>query len=315
MYLYNAEKTSRLRHFNEEYLAMAYPVQLQSVSAQQAVYWVINSFKTFFTQPLMLGGLVFMSSAILQLLLAFTPFGLFLALLLVPAFNIAAMAAMEDAQHGRLAKPNRLISAFKGGKSRTKAVFVLGGFYILGMIILSILTYFLFSQEIEQFAKLATETIKNSTSTTGSASSTAGSALDASSVANDPRNISLFDFENGFPNFFIFILSCSLISSLAFWHAPSLVFWYQVRPLKAMVFSFLACVKNIKAMLVYVICWAALLTPVILLSNAITASQGDNSFWSFLFMPVTMILSAVLVLSNYFTFKGTFVQHVELTTD
>ena len=74
---------------------MAYPVQLQSVSTQQAFLWVVNSFKTFFTQPLMLGGLVFMCSAILQLLLAFNPFGLFIALLLVPAFNIAVIAAMR----------------------------------------------------------------------------------------------------------------------------------------------------------------------------------------------------------------------------
>ena len=122
---------------------MAYPVQLQSVSTQQAFLWVVNSFKTFFTQPLMLGGLVFMCSAILQLLLAFNPFGLFIALLLVPAFNIAVIAAMEDATHGRLAKPQRLLTGFKGGATRTKAVLALGGFYILGIILLFVVINFL----------------------------------------------------------------------------------------------------------------------------------------------------------------------------
>jgi hypothetical protein len=298
---------------------MAYPVQLQTVSANQAVYWVINSFKTFFTQPLMLGGLVFMSSAILQLLLAFTPIGLFLALLLVPAFNIAAMAAMEDATHGRMAKPNRILTAFKGGKNRIKAVAALGGFYILGIILLSILTYLTFSQEIEQFAKTVAQNISNSTTTATSnaaGSSVAASNASAASARLNPDNLgeNILNLDNGLPNFLIFMMVCSVISSLAFWHAPTLVFWYGVKPYKALVFSLLACIKNIKAMLVYAACWLALIAPMMFISNAITSSQGPNSFLSFLLMPLMMVLSAVLVLSNYFTFKGTFVQHVELTT-
>ena len=295
---------------------MAYPVQLQSVSTQQAFLWVVNSFKTFFTQPLMLGGLVFMCSAILQLLLAFNPFGLFIALLLVPAFNIAAIAAMEDATHGRLAKPQRIVTAFKGGATRTKAVLALGGFYILGIILLTIVTYLSFSQDIEQFAKVAEQTMKaNAASPASSAVSDA--SLVASEVATNTPNLneSVFNLNDGLPNFLIFMIVCSVISSLAFWHAPSLVFWYGVKPLKAMVFSFLACIKNIKAMLVYALCWATLIAPMIFISNAIVASQGENSFLSFLFMPLMMVLSAVLVLSNYFTFKDTFVQQVELNLE
>lgn len=295
---------------------MIYPVQLQTVSANQAVYWVINSFKTFFTQPLMLGGLVFMSSAILQLLLAFTPIGLFLALLLVPAFNIAAMAAMEDATHGRMAKPNRILTAFKGGKNRMKAVAALGGFYILGIILLSILTYVTFSQEIEQFAKTVAQNISNSTTSTTNAASSSVAASNASAASANPENLgeNILNLDNGLPNFLIFMIICSVISSLAFWHAPTLVFWYGVKPYKALVFSLLACLKNIKAMLVYAACWLVLIAPMMFISNAITSSQGENSFLSFLLMPLMMVLSAVLVLSNYFTFKGTFVQHVELTT-
>ena len=294
---------------------MAYPVQLQSVSANQAVYWVINSFKTFFTQPLMLGGLVFMCSAILQLLLAITPIGLFLALLLVPAFNIAAMAAMEDATHGRMAKPNRILTAFKGGKNRMKAMAALGGFYILGIILLSILTYATFSQEIEQFAKTVAQNISNST-TNATGSSVAASNASAASATTTPENLgeNILNLDNGLPNFLIFMIICSVISSLAFLHAPTLVFWYGVKPYKALVFSLLACLKNIKAMLVYAACWLALIAPMMFISNAISSSQGENSFLSFLLMPLMMVLSAVLVLSNYFTFKGTFVQHVELTT-
>lgn len=301
---------------------MAYPVQLQSVSTQQAFLWVVNSFKTFFTQPLMLGGLVFMCSAILQLLLTFNPFGLFMALLLVPAFNIAVIAAMEDATHGRLAKPQRLLTGFKGGATRTKAVLALGGFYILGIILLTIVTYLSFSQDIEQFAKLAEQTMKaNVASTASSASSTSSAGTEASSASSDLAastpafNESAFNLNDGLPNFLIFMIVCSVISSLAFWHAPSLVFWYGVKPLKAMIFSFLACIKNIKAMLVYALCWAALITPMIFISNAIVSSQGENSFLSFLFMPLMMVLSAVLVLSNYFTFKDTFVQKIDLNLE
>lgn len=295
---------------------MAYPIQLQTVSANQAVAWVINSFKTFFTQPLMLGGLVFMSSAILQLLLAINPIGLFLALLLVPVFNIAVIAAMEDATHGRIAKPNRIITAFKGGSSRTKAVLALGGFYILGIVLLSIITYIGFSQEIMQFAEAAKQDMATASSASTQVANTVASASSASATASPENfNESVFKFDNGLPNFLIFMIVCSLISSLAFWHAPSLVFWYEVKPFKAMIFSFLACIKNIKAMLVYAACWVALIAPIIFLSNLISSTQGENSFLSFLIMPLMMVASAVMVLSNYFTFKGTFVQHVALDTE
>eukprot|EP01041_Mallomonas_annulata_P022433 gene22433-42727_t len=43
--------------------------------------------------------------------------------------------------------------------------------------------------------------------------------------------------------------------SLLFWHAPGLVHWHGVPPVKALFFSIVACVRNFGAFLVYGLGW------------------------------------------------------------
>ena len=43
--------------------------------------------------------------------------------------------------------------------------------------------------------------------------------------------------------------------SMLFWHAPALVYWQQIEPLKSLFFSFMACWQNKGAMLVYLLAW------------------------------------------------------------
>jgi len=50
--------------------------------------------------------------------------------------------------------------------------------------------------------------------------------------------------------------------SITFWHAPGLVYWLHVPPIKALFFSWVACVRNVRAFLVYALAWGALLLGV-----------------------------------------------------
>ena len=43
--------------------------------------------------------------------------------------------------------------------------------------------------------------------------------------------------------------------SLLFWHAPGLVHWHGVPPVKALFFSIVACMRNFGAFLVYGLGW------------------------------------------------------------
>ena len=44
---------------------------------------------------------------------------------------------------------------------------------------------------------------------------------------------------------------------LMFWHAPALVHWHGVSPVKSLFFSLVACLKNFGAYLVYGLGWLA----------------------------------------------------------
>jgi hypothetical protein len=43
--------------------------------------------------------------------------------------------------------------------------------------------------------------------------------------------------------------------SLLFWHAPALVHWHGVPPLKSLFFSLVACMRNFKAFTLFGLAW------------------------------------------------------------
>ena len=44
---------------------------------------------------------------------------------------------------------------------------------------------------------------------------------------------------------------------LMFWHAPALVHWHGVSPVKSLFFSVVACLRNFGALLLYGLAWLA----------------------------------------------------------
>ena len=98
--------------------------------------------------------------------------------------------------------------------------------------------------------------------------------------------------------------------SLLFWHAPGLVHWHGVPPVKALFFSIVACVRNFGAFLVYGLSWMGvfLLAGVVMtLATALLATLGLGAAAAGGMMVGTaMMLATMLFTSVVFSFRDCF---------
>ena len=101
-------------------------MKLNIVPARTGIQWVILGIRTFFRQPLALTGLCFLYSTAATLLLLLPVIGPLLALAIVPAATLGLMAATQEALKGRFPMPTVLVSAFRAGRQRLRAMMVLG---------------------------------------------------------------------------------------------------------------------------------------------------------------------------------------------
>src|SRR5206468_5988853 len=92
--------------------------------------------------------------------------------------------------------------------------------------------------------------------------------------------------------------------SLAFWHAPALVHWHGVGPVKSLFFSFVACVRNARAFLVYALAWAGVILAIV----AASVLAGLVSPWlsGVVFGATSTIATISFYISIYFTFRDSF---------
>ena len=96
--------------------------------------------------------------------------------------------------------------------------------------------------------------------------------------------------------------------SLLFWHAPALVHWHGVPPVKSLFFSLLACSRNWRAMTVYTLVWLGLFTAAIVVITLVAVLLGNPGFAAVAMFPVALLVMAMFFTSLYFTFEGSFEQ-------
>jgi hypothetical protein len=104
-------------------------MKLNVVAPRTGLEWVKLGVRTFFRQPLALAGLFFMYMTAVLLLSQVPVVGPVIGGLLVPASTLGLMAATAEASRGRFPMPSVLISAFRVGKQRARAMLVLGAIY------------------------------------------------------------------------------------------------------------------------------------------------------------------------------------------
>jgi hypothetical protein len=91
-----------------------------------------------------------------------------------------------------------------------------------------------------------------------------------------------------------------------FWHAPALVHWHGVSPVKSLFFSAVACLRNIGALLVYGFTWLVVFLIVGFIFSTIGMLLGGVAVAQTVMMPTVLLLVTMFSTSLYFTFRDSF---------
>lgn len=238
-------------------------MKLNIVPARTGIRWVKLGLQTFGKQPLALAGLFFMYMAAMVLVLQIPVLGVVAAGMLVPAATLGLMAATEEATKGRFPMPTVLLSAFRVGRQRVRAMLMLGAIYtVLSM------------------------------AATAIAAMVAG---DATPVEGEIGAATLVALALHTPMF------------LMFWHAPALVHWHGVTPVKSLFFSVVACFRNFGAFTLYGLAWMVFFLIAGTVFGLVGGLLGGPQMARAVMMPVALMMAAMFSTSMYFTFRDSFV--------
>jgi hypothetical protein len=238
-------------------------MKLNIVPARTGIQWVKLGIQTFSKQPLALAGLFFMYMTAVIVVAMVPVVGVIVGGMLVPAATLGLMAATEEATKGRFPMPSVLISAFRAGRQRVRAMLLLGVIYT--------------------FCSMAV---------TALASMLAGGRPAAEGEIDVAAMLALAFHTPLF---------------LMFWHAPALVHWHGVSPVKSLFFSVVACLKNFGAFLTYGMAWVGVFLGVGSVFGLVGALLGGPAMARAVMMPLALLIAAMFSTSIYFTFRDCFV--------
>lgn len=252
-------------------------MHLNQVSAGHGWVWVKQGLRVFFKQPLAMASLFFMFMMGVSLLAVIPLVGTFLAVALVPAGTLGLMAASREADAGRFPMPVTLLTAFRDGSERSKAMWLLGGLYAAVLLVVMLLSSLLLPTEALQALQ--------------------GDQVDPEKVRETLMGPGLLA---------VALLYVPMLA--AFWHAPPLVHWHGVTPVKALFFSWLACWRNKGAMLVFGLGWLGIFLLAGLLTSLVAGLLGPQAL-AIVTYPMVLLLAGMFHASLYFTFRDSFVTH------
>ena len=251
-------------------------MKLNILPARQGILWVKLGVKTFLRQPLALAGLFFIFMLLMSVLSMVPVLGNALALALLPAATLGLMAATQEAAKGKFPMPTVLMVAFRAGQQRFKAMLVLGMLYALSFLTVMALTTLV---DGGSFAKVY---LANAPIT--------------------PEVVEAGDFQMA-----VWLSTVLYIPmSMMFWHAPALVHWHGVPPVKSMFFSAIACWRNLTAFAVYLLAWAGFFVIGATVILTISSALGGNDLTAAVLMPGALLMSAMFFTSVYFSVKDCF---------
>lgn len=247
-------------------------MKLQLVPARTGIQWAKLGIQAFFKQPLALAGLFFMYMASMLVLMQLPLVGAVLGPMLMPAATLGLMAASAQASEGRFPMPSVLVSAFRAGRERARAMLVLGAMYAAGSLLATLLGALL---------------------------------TDAPPALSSPTPTEAEMAQMNARTFAIMAFHMPLV--VLFWHAPALVHWHGVAPAKSLFFSAVACLRNFGAFFMYGVTWAAIFLAIGFVLSTIGLLLGGVAVSRVVMMPTALLLAAMFSTSMYFTFRDSFV--------
>jgi hypothetical protein len=251
-------------------------MKLQIVPARRGIQWVKSGIQTFFRQPLALAGLFFMFLALMSILSLVPLIGSVLALTLLPGATLGLMAATREAADGKFPMPLILVTAFRAGRQQLRAMLILGVLYSLGFALVLGLSALI---DGGKFAKLYL----------------LGGSMSAELLMAD-------DFQLAMVTASVLYMPLSLL----FWHAPALVHWHGVAPVKSLFFSFIACMRNFWAFTVYGVVWMGVFLGFGVTIATLAGVLGSAEAVAATLYPAAMLMAATFFTSIYFTFIDSF---------
>jgi len=251
-------------------------MKLQIVPAGQGVQWVKQGMSTFWRQPLALSGLFFMFMAAMSLLSMVPLLGNILALVILPGATLGLMAATKEALTGKFPMPVLLVSAFRAGKQQLQAMLLLGAIYAAGFLLVLGISAL---ADGGKFAQLY--------------------------LVGGAMSVELLQA----PDFQLAVLlsmALYLPLSLLFWHAPALVHWHGVQPVKSLFFSLVACLRNFWAFTLFGLAWMGVFVGMGTAVSLVASLLGSVEVVSVMMFPLAMLMAAMFFTSLYFTFHDCF---------
>ena len=251
-------------------------MKLHIVPASQGAQWVKQGIRTFFRQPLALSGLFFMFMAIVSVLSIVPYLGSLLALVLLPACTLGLMAATREAQQGKFPMPTVMVIAFRAGTAKMRSMLVLGAIYAVGVLLVMGTSAL---ADGGQFARLYL----------------VGGAITREMLMEPAFQTAMW---------IALILYTPL--SMLFWHAPALVHWNDMSPVKSLFFSGVVCLRNFRAFLVFGLVWTALFLLTGVIVTLLATVIGGPEIAGVARFPAAMLMAAMFFTSIYFTYQASF---------
>ncbi|MFZ3220502.1 MAG: BPSS1780 family membrane protein [Rhodoferax sp.] len=251
-------------------------MKLHIVPARQGFQWVKLGIQTFFRQPMAMAGQFFLFMAVMSVLGMVPVLGPLVAIVLIPAATVGLMAASREASEGRFPMPGQLISAFRAGAGPARSILVLGGMYAAGFALV------LSSTALVDGGKFMQVYLGNA-------------ALTEELVT-----------DNSFMVASLMFTALYLPLNLLFWHAPALVLWHGVAPVKSLFFSLVACFRNFWALTLYSLTWTLVALALFLLIASVAAMIGGPQAIPAMLYPMGLLIAAMFFTSIYFTFRDSF---------
>lgn len=258
-------------------------MKLRIVPASQGSQWVKLGVQTFFKQPFALSCLFALYMAFMFVLSLVPVVGTALTLITLPAFTLGMMAATEQASRGQFPLPAVLLSAVRAGKERLQAMLVLGILLAAGVHLAMGMVSLIDGGKLGQ--------------------------LMLGGAAPTPEALQ----DTGLLLARLLLMALMLPLSMAFWHAPALVHWHHMSPIKSLFFSWMACKRNFMAYVVHSLLWAGVYLGsviaamiVVMLVFGVQSPETMVPVVQMVLMPLSLLLNTMFVASMYFTFRDSF---------
>ena len=252
-------------------------MEVRVVAAHRGWRWIVEGFALFRMNPVMWAAIILILYVTFTLLVRVPVLGVVLVLLF-PTLLVGLMQGCRHLEAGESLRITHLLTGFQ--KNATYLV-TLGGISLVGNLLLLMLFVTMSGEAVMAIMKHA-------------ASGNVDPAAAETVLRAAPKVMTAA----------LVVMAISLPLLMGLWFAPLLVYFDDLKPMRALFVSFWACWKNTVPFLVYgivVFMGLMVLTPI-----AIALRQIDLSFW---------LLAPILIPSIYASYKDVFVTAPAVATD